>query len=126
MIAGTVLTGTLYPLIYETFSGQKISVGAPFFNLTATPLFTLLALFMPIGQFLTWKKADAMAIFQRLRFVFLAAVFLSVVIWLFTDPGASYVPLALIFGIWLLFGACLLYTSPSPRDRQKSRMPSSA
>ena len=25
-----------------------------------------------------------------------------------------------------LVGACLLYTSPSPRDRQKSRMPSSA
>ena len=25
-----------------------------------------------------------------------------------------------------LFGPCLLYTSPSPRDRQKSRMPSSA
>ena len=24
------------------------------------------------------------------------------------------------------FGTCLLYTSPSPRDRQKSRMPSSA
>ena len=24
------------------------------------------------------------------------------------------------------FGPCLLYTSPSPRDRQKSRMPSSA
>ena len=26
----------------------------------------------------------------------------------------------------LKIGACLLYTSPSPRDRQKSRMPSSA
>ena len=25
-----------------------------------------------------------------------------------------------------LFNNCLLYTSPSPRDRQKSRMPSSA
>ena len=25
-----------------------------------------------------------------------------------------------------LAGVCLLYTSPSPRDRQKSRMPSSA
>ena len=24
------------------------------------------------------------------------------------------------------YGCCLLYTSPSPRDRQKSRMPSSA
>ena len=25
-----------------------------------------------------------------------------------------------------MYGNCLLYTSPSPRDRQKSRMPSSA
>ena len=31
-------------------------------------------------------------------------------------PGCMEIPLAL----------CLLYTSPSPRDRQKSRMPSSA
>ena len=27
---------------------------------------------------------------------------------------------------WHLLDTCLLYTSPSPRDRQKSRMPSSA
>ena len=30
------------------------------------------------------------------------------------------------FGVYSLIKACLLYTSPSPRDRQKSRMPSSA
>ena len=30
------------------------------------------------------------------------------------------------FGVLALFTLCLLYTSPSPRDRQKSRMPSSA
>ena len=29
-------------------------------------------------------------------------------------------------GSWGQFFTCLLYTSPSPRDRQKSRMPSSA
>ena len=37
--------------------------------------------------------------------------------------------LALIMDFEVLdprFGNCLLYTSPSPRDRQKSRMPSSA
>ena len=28
--------------------------------------------------------------------------------------------------IWPLLGTCLLYTSPSPRDRTRSRMPSSA
>ena len=31
---------------------------------------------------------------------------------------------AIMFGVEIV--ACLLYTSPSPRDRQKSRMPSSA
>ena len=30
------------------------------------------------------------------------------------------------YGTLVLLKACLLYTSPSPRDRQKSRMPSSA
>ena len=43
-------------------------------------------------------------------------------------PGVT--PKATLTGPWRVVGAhhprCLLYTSPSPRDRQKSRMPSSA
>ena len=35
-------------------------------------------------------------------------------------------PFVLSLSMIMLFGNCLLYTSPSPRDRQKSRMPSSA
>ena len=35
-------------------------------------------------------------------------------------------PTLLVFSAYALAMACLLYTSPSPRDRQKSRMPSSA
>ena len=49
---------------------------------------------------------------------------------LFTVPAlAIYPPAALLWAL-CLFGAwsmtCLLYTSPSPRDRTRSRMPSSA
>ena len=41
-------------------------------------------------------------------------------------PGDLVFALAFMaFSLFLLF-TCLLYTSPSPRDRQKSRMPSSA
>ena len=28
--------------------------------------------------------------------------------------------------LWMMYRSCLLYTSPSPRDRTRSRMPSSA
>ena len=38
------------------------------------------------------------------------------------SPKEKLLKSAIIYGA----NACLLYTSPSPRDRQKSRMPSSA
>ena len=44
----------------------------------------------------------------------------------------SFVSMGLVGVVWVLWvhgmtgGACLLYTSPSPRDRTRSRMPSSA
>ena len=48
----------------------------------------------------------------------------------FIDRGVFNVAEALVIGavlvVIVLFLFCLLYTSPSPRDRQKSRMPSSA
>ena len=41
-------------------------------------------------------------------------------------PGGGFV-LGFVFGFAFMgFYACLLYTSPSPRDRTRSRMPSSA
>ena len=39
------------------------------------------------------------------------------------DPKINIEEGALVIAV---YGNCLLYTSPSPRDRQKSRMPSSA
>ena len=103
-IAGTVLFGTLFPLMAEVF-GYKLSVGAPFFNIAATPLFVLLAVFIPLGPFLPWKHADARAIFQRLKFVFGAAFVLAFLVWLFADPAGSLAPIALGVGFWLLFGS---------------------
>lgn len=105
VIAGTVLIGTLYPLALETVTGDKISVGAPFFNLTVTPLIALLAIFVPIGPFLSWKRADALGVAQRLKFVFGAALAPAIIVWLLNDPSASFAPLALVFGFWLVLAS---------------------
>lgn len=61
-----VFVGTLYPLALESLTGEKISVGAPFFNLTFGPLMIPLMLLMPFGPFLAWKRGDMFAVAQRL------------------------------------------------------------
>jgi cytochrome c-type biogenesis protein CcmF len=62
----TVFVGTLYPLALEALTGDKISVGPPFFNLTFGPLFVPLLLAMPFGPLLGWKRGDLLAAAQRL------------------------------------------------------------
>jgi cytochrome c-type biogenesis protein CcmF len=71
----TVFVGTLYPLALEALTGDKISVGPPFFNSTFGPLFIPLMLVMPFGPLLGWKRGDILSAAQRL----LAAAMLSAV-----------------------------------------------
>jgi cytochrome c-type biogenesis protein CcmF len=70
----TVFVGTLYPLALEAVTGEKISVGAPFFSATFGPLFVLLLLAMPFGPLLAWKRGDLLAVSQRLIGAFVVAV----------------------------------------------------
>ena len=56
--AATVVIGTLYPLVLEALTGVRISVGAPFFNLTFGPLVVPLLLLVPFGPMLAWKRGD--------------------------------------------------------------------
>ena len=62
----TVFVGTLYPLALEALTGEKISVGAPFFNATFGPLFVPLLLAVPFGPLLAWKRGDLLGVAQRL------------------------------------------------------------
>jgi cytochrome c-type biogenesis protein CcmF len=63
----TVVVGTLYPLALEAVTGEKISVGAPFFNTVLIPIALPLALLMPLGQMLAWKRGDLPGALARLR-----------------------------------------------------------
>jgi cytochrome c-type biogenesis protein CcmF len=56
VILGIVFVGTLYPLFVEALSGEKLSVGAPYFNAVAGPLALVLATLVGIGPLLTWRS----------------------------------------------------------------------
>jgi cytochrome c-type biogenesis protein CcmF len=101
----TVFVGTLYPLALEAFTAEKISVGAPFFNLTFAPLFIPLMFAMPFGPLLAWKRGDVLGVAQRLLVAF--GVGLVAIAVAFAVAGATSVlaPFGLGLALFVMTGA---------------------
>lgn len=58
-LAFATLWGTMFPLISEMVTGEKITVGPPFFNQVNTPLFLVLLIVLGICPLIGWRKATA-------------------------------------------------------------------
>jgi len=65
-LAFTVLLGTLFPLIVEAVSGQRVTVGPPFFDQVTLPLWMLVLLLMGIGPLLPWRRAEGSSLRRNL------------------------------------------------------------
>ena len=102
---GVVFVGTLYPLALEAVTGEKISVGAPFFNATFGPLMVPLLLALPFGPFLAWKRADLAGTAERLYAVMgISFATFLLIVWL-RDGAPVLAAFGLALGIWLIGGA---------------------
>ena len=101
---GIVLVGTLYPLALEALTGDKISVGAPFFNSTVVWIFMPLLLAIPFGMFLAWKRGDLREAGRRLLVAAAAAVLAGFAASLVGGASAKAV-LAMSLGAWVMAGS---------------------
>jgi cytochrome c-type biogenesis protein CcmF len=113
VILGIVFVGTLYPLFVEAVSGEKLSVGAPYFNSVAGPLALLLALLVGIGPLLTWRR-ERRFVFKRLRLPALlgVAALLSTII---LAPNIALLPrLGLTVAAYLAAGSILPLVGRNP------------
>ncbi|MFT6657636.1 heme lyase CcmF/NrfE family subunit [Maritalea sp.] len=100
-----VLVGTLYPLVLDAITGIKISVGGPFFNLTFGSIMVPLLMIIPFGPFLSWKRADLLAVLRRLFVVVVVAVVITVIFTAFMWQEANLLPLGFLLAFWVMVGA---------------------
>jgi len=101
----TVVVGTLYPLVLESLTGAKISVGAPFYNLTFLPLIAPLLLLVPFGPLLAWKRGDLRAAAERLTLAFGLSIALTIVVMAFVGVSQALALAGIWAGLWLVVGA---------------------
>ena len=101
-----VFIGTLFPLVYEAVTGGgKITVGAPYFNLTFGILIMPLLLLIPVGPMLSWKRADLLPALQRLWVAAVAALIVVLFVVLWVDHRAFKAALGIGVGVWIVVGA---------------------
>ena len=100
-----VLIGTLYPLGLEAVTGDKISVGPPYFNATFGPLMIPLLLAMPFGPLLAWKRGDVLGAMQRLAVAAVLALIATMIAAAIFARGPWIATLGIGLGVWLIAGA---------------------
>ncbi|WP_255375780.1 heme lyase CcmF/NrfE family subunit [Saccharomonospora sp. CUA-673] len=116
VFAFVVLTGTLYPILVEAFTGDQISVGRPFFDSLAVPLAFALLLAMGVGPFTPYRHASPGVLWTRLRVPLLlaSAAAAGVVLAGIDAPGVVAV-VAIAVGIATASARQLWVTAPAPR-----------
>ena len=101
----TVFVGTLYPLALEALTGDKISVGPPFFNATFGPLFIPLMLVMPFGPLLGWKRGDIVSAAQRLLAAAVLAAVAVAAAFAIEHGGPVLAPFGVGIAVFVMAGA---------------------
>lgn len=98
----TVFLGTFYPLFVEATTGEKITVGAPYFDIVFTPMMIVLIGVMAFAPLIKWRE-DSLS---RYKSLFLKAALAVLVV-----TGLSYVfgrsvlgAIAIGFAAWLIIG----------------------
>ena len=99
IICATVFLGTIYPLLIEAFTNNKISVGEPYFNSTVVPIILPAILVMGVGPILAWNKEEKSKIFKK---IFPSIILTGIISVLFFSIYGSYSFIG-IAGILLAF-----------------------
>ncbi|BAJ04098.1 heme lyase CcmF/NrfE family subunit [Shewanella violacea] len=99
---GTVLLGTLYPLLIDALNMGKISVGPPYFNAVFVPIILVLFVFMGIGPNIRWKKAKPGAVQAKVLVPALVAIIVGVAVPFLADGKFNtWVALGIAAATWI-------------------------
>jgi cytochrome c-type biogenesis protein CcmF len=98
-----VLWGTMFPVISEAVTGEKISVDAPFFNRINIPIGLALIFLTGVGPLIAWRRSSVESLKRAFLIPTIAGVALMV---LLAILGAYEHPFALVS-----FGLCMFVTA---------------
>ena len=120
--AFVVFIGTIWPLVGQMLLGRDLSVGEPFFNAAFTPFMVALALILPVGAMLAWKRGSIGRSLRGLLPVLVLAVALGLLAFAMQTGQSALGPVGLGLGAWVVFGALADLWARTGRDDVGARL----
>ncbi len=120
--AFVVFIGTIWPLAAELFFDRKLSVGAPFFNEAFTPFMVILAIVLPVGAMLPWKRAKLGRALKTVLPALGLAVIMALFVWTLQTGKTILGPIGFLLGTWLMAGALVDLMSRTGRGPMGGRL----
>lgn len=101
----TILIGTLYPIILDALSLEKISVGEPYFNAVFVPIMLPLLLLMGFAPHVKWKEHSFFELWKKLRLnVILSLLLAALLPFLFGFAFNWLTAFGVALSLWIVFG----------------------
>ena len=116
VVCGTVLLGTIYPLLLEAFTNNKISVGEPYFNSTVIPIMVPAILVMGVGPLLDWKKDEQLKILKKIFPSILLTVIMTFFIFLIYKSYSIIGVAGIILSFWIISNNLIMLVKKNKKN----------
>ncbi|SDY68166.1 heme lyase CcmF/NrfE family subunit [Nitrosomonas sp. Nm58] len=100
--AGSVMLGTLYPLLVDALGLGKISVGPPYFEAVFVPLMAPAIFLIGLGPIARWKQASLPSMVIRLRWAFGVSLISALIMPFFMSEWKPLVSFGLLLAFWII------------------------
>ena len=120
--AFVVFIGTIWPLIAELTFGRTLSVGPPFFDAAFTPFMVALALVLPLGSMLSWKRASLGKVWAQVWPFAILALALGCLAYAMQTGRSALGPVGTALGAWTVMGALVDIAQRTGRGSIGSRL----
>ena len=102
IVCAIVFLGTIYPLLIEALTNNKISVGAPYFNSTVVPIIIPTILIMGVAPTMNWGENKKLIFFKRTIPCIVITLLMSSFIFLIYRSYSIIGILGIIIGFWII------------------------
>ncbi|MGJ8623608.1 MAG: heme lyase CcmF/NrfE family subunit [Yoonia sp.] len=117
-----VFIGTIWPLVAEMLFDRTLSVGPPFFDAAFTPFMVGLAITLPIGSMIAWKRGSFERASKALVGWLVLAIALAALAYAVQSGNSALGPIGVALGVWVVGGAVADLWIRSGRDDLMTRL----